>query len=81
VPYRGAKATAFWFFVPAPLLWILGRLLSRAEEAGDEEALRSASRLGLVSGLVAGLCMPISGFWAWVAISLRGLRDARRMGS
>ena len=81
VPYRGPNATAFWILVPSPLLWILGRLLNRAEEAGDKEALRSASRLGLASALLACLCLPISGFWAWVAISLRGLRDARRMGS
>lgn len=81
VPYRGPQATAFWFLVPSPLLWILGRLLSAAEQAGDQEALRSASRLGLASALLAALCLPISGFWAWVAISLRGLRDARRMPS
>lgn len=81
VPNRGAKATAFWFLVPSPLLWILGHLLNRAEEEGDAEALRSASRLGLASALVAVLCLPISGFWAWVAISLRGLRDARQMRS
>jgi hypothetical protein len=81
VPYRGPKATAFWFLVPSPLLWILGRLLSKAEDAGDAKALRSASRLGLASALLAVLCLPVSGFWAWVIISLRGLRDARRMAS
>jgi Family of unknown function (DUF6463) len=81
VPNRGPKATAFWFLVPSPLLWILGRLLHRAEDAGDVEAVRSASQIGLASALIAVICLPISGFWAWVAISLRGLRDARRMGS
>ncbi|HEY1458265.1 MAG TPA: DUF6463 family protein [Solirubrobacteraceae bacterium] len=79
VPYRGPKATAFWFLVPSPLLWILGRLLSRAEEVGDTQALQSASRAGLASALTAVLCLPVSGFWVWAAISLRGLRDARRM--
>ncbi len=79
VPHRGPQATAFWFLVPSPLLWILGRLLVGAEEAGDAHALRNASRAGLASALVAVLCLPISGFWGWVAISLRGLRDARRM--
>ncbi len=79
VPYRGPKATAFWFLVPSPLLWILGRLLSDAEEAADAEALRNASRVGLASSVLAVLCMPVSGFWAWIAISLRGLRDARQM--
>jgi len=81
VPYRGAEATAFWFLVPSPLLWILGRLLERAERTGDAAALRSASRGGLISALLAILCLPVSGFWVWLAISLRGLRDARRMES
>lgn len=81
VPFRGPKATAFWFLVPSPLLWILARLLHRAEQAGDAEALRDASRVGLASAIVAIICLPVSGFWGWLAISLRGLRDARRMGS
>jgi hypothetical protein len=81
IPYRGPKATAFWFLVPSPLLWILGRLLHRAEAAGDAEALRAASRVGLASSILTVACLPVSGFWAWVAISLRGLRDARRMGA
>lgn len=81
IPYRGGKATAFWFLMPSPLLWILAGLLHRAEEAGDSKALRSASRFSLASAIVAVVCMPFSGFWAWVAISLRGLRDARRLES
>jgi Family of unknown function (DUF6463) len=80
VPYRGPKATAFWFMMPSPLLWIVAGLIHRAEQAGDAEALRGASRLSLASALVAVICLPISGFWVWVGISLRGLRDARRMG-
>jgi hypothetical protein len=79
VPRRGPKATAFWFLVPSPLLWILGGLLHRAEGTGDAEALRTASQLGLASALAAAICMPVSGFWAWVGISIRGLRDAGRM--
>jgi hypothetical protein len=79
VPYRGPKSTAFWFLVPSPPLWIAGRLLSTAEEAGDADALRTASGVGLVSALVAIVCMPVSGFWAWLVISLRGLRKARGM--
>ena len=79
VPYRGPRATAFWFLVASPLLWILGDLLNRAEQAGDSDALRQASRVGLLSSVLAVICMPISGFWTWVVISLRGLRDARRM--
>lgn len=79
VPYRGPKATAFWFLVPSPLLWILGRLLNDAENAHDADALRRTSQIGLASAVLATACLPISGFWAWVAISLRGLRDARRI--
>lgn len=81
IPYRGPKATAFWFLSPSPLLWVLGGLMRRAEEAGDGQALREASRVSLASAIVAVVCLPASGFWAWLAISLRGLRDARRIGS
>jgi hypothetical protein len=79
VPYKGEKATAFWFLVPVPLVWIVGDLMARAEAQGDAEALRAASAAGLVAsaGLIA--CVPVSGFWAWLGVSLRGLRDARRM--
>ena len=34
VPYRGPKATAFWFFVPSPLVWTIGRLVSDAKRPG-----------------------------------------------
>jgi hypothetical protein len=81
IPYRGPKATAFWFFLPSPLLWVLGGLMRRAEGAGDGRALREASRVSLASAIVAVICLPVSGFWAWLGISLRGLRDARRIGS
>ncbi len=81
VPYRGPKATAFWFLFPSPLLWMLGRLLGRAEAAGDAEMLRSVSRLGVLCAPVAIACVPLSGFWGWLAVSLRGLREARRMAA
>jgi hypothetical protein len=81
VPYRGPKATAFWFLVPSPLLWIAARLLSDAEESGDAEALRAVHRVGLASALICIVCMPISGFWGWLVLSLRGLRQAREMRS
>jgi hypothetical protein len=81
VPYRGEKATAFWFLVPSPLTWIAGRLLTSAERAGDVEAQRTAHRVGAVSALAAVTLMPISGFWGWLAISLRGLRRLRRAGA
>lgn len=80
VPYRGSKATAFWFLTPAPVLWMLAGLVRRAERTGDAEALRATSRTSALSALVATAMVPVSGFWVWLAISLRGLRDARRMG-
>jgi hypothetical protein len=78
VSYRGPKATAFWFLVPSPLIWLVGRLLSDAERAGDSRALRDVSLVSAVSAAVAILCMPFSGFWGWLAISLRGLWQAGR---
>jgi hypothetical protein len=59
---------------------MVGGLLHRAEQNGDAKALRSTSSTSLVCALVAAVCMPVSGFWAWIGVSLRGLRDARRLG-
>lgn len=80
VPFHGPKATAFWFLVPSAAVWQAGSLLSRAEESGDAEAVRNASGIGLVSAAAAIVCMPLSGFWGWLAISARGLWQARKMG-
>jgi hypothetical protein len=74
VPYRGPRATAFWFLVPSPLMWIIGRLVGDAEHAGRWDAVRAAHRVSLMSAAVAIVCMPISGFWGWLALSARGLR-------
>jgi hypothetical protein len=80
VPHRGPRATAFWFLVPSPLVWVIGRLVSRAEEAGDWEAVRRAHGASLASASLAAACMPVSGFWGWLAISARGLWRARGRG-
>jgi hypothetical protein len=77
VPHRGPRATAFWFLVPSPLVWVVGRLLSRAEAAGDWDAVRRAHRVSLASAALAVACMPLSGFWGWLVISARGLWRAR----
>lgn len=77
ISVRGDGATAFWFLVPAPLLFEAGRLLERSEQVGDAAALGEASWLGLGLGLAGAACMPISGFWGLAAVSLRGLRRAR----
>jgi hypothetical protein len=76
VPYRGPRATAFWFLVPSPLMWVIGRLVREAEHAGRWDAVRAAHRVSLVSAVLAVVCMPVSGFWGWLAISARGLRRA-----
>jgi uncharacterized protein DUF6463 len=79
IPYRGPKPTAFWFLLASPLVWTIGRLVGDAEAATDWAAVRRAHRLGLASAVVAILLMPVSGFWGWLAISLRGLRRAGSM--
>jgi uncharacterized protein DUF6463 len=79
VPYRGPKATAFWFLAPAPVLWMVAGLTRGAEQAGDAEALRKTSRTSALSALAAAALVPFSGFWVWLAISVRGLREARRI--
>lgn len=78
VPLRGERATAFWFLAPAPLLWGLGAGMRRAEARGDIEAVRAGCRLGAAAGAAGAICMPVSGFWALLAVSLRGLWRARR---
>jgi hypothetical protein len=78
VPYRGDKSVVFWFLIPSPLVWVIGRLISRAEASADWDAVRAAHRVSLVSAAIAIVCMPVSGFWGWLAISARGLHRARR---
>ncbi|HEY2479657.1 MAG TPA: DUF6463 family protein [Solirubrobacterales bacterium] len=77
VGFRGGRSSAFWFMAPAPLLWMLGGLLHRAERADDADALRSTSATSLICAVIATICMPVSGFWLWIGVSARGLRDAR----
>jgi hypothetical protein len=75
--FRGDRTTAFWFFVPSPLVWVIGGLVSDAEARGDHRALARAHRVSLASAAVAVAYLPVSGFWGWLAISARGLRRAR----
>jgi hypothetical protein len=79
--FRGPDAPAFWFFVNSPLLLIVARLTRRAERSGDAAALREAGALSLAAATLGVICLPVSGFWGWLAISLRGLRDARRLSA
>src|SRR5581483_3724298 len=59
VPYRGPRATAFWFLVPSPLMWIIGSLVGDAEHAGRWDAVRAAHRASLLSAALAIVCMPV----------------------
>jgi hypothetical protein len=79
VEFHGPNAEAFWFMAPALPLFMAGELVHEAEVAGDAEALRKASRLGVAGALISSICMPVSGFWVWLGISIRGLMRARRM--
>ncbi|GAB3486065.1 DUF6463 family protein [Amycolatopsis cihanbeyliensis] len=78
VPDEGERATAFWFMVAAPMLWLGGRLLCTAEETGDLRAQRVAGRLLVVIGAVGAAARPVSGFWALAAIGLEALRRGKR---
>jgi len=77
IPYRGPKATPFWFLMQTPMIWIVAGLVGKAEEAKDWRSLRTAHRVSAASALVAIVLLPVSGFWGWLAVSLRGLRRVR----
>jgi hypothetical protein len=79
VPYRGPKATAFWFLTPAPFLWTVGHLVGAVERAHDEKALRTSARVGFATAAIGVACMPISGWWLQLLVSLRDLREAREL--
>lgn len=77
VPDHGDRATAFWFVVAAPILWLGGRLLRSAESTGDVDAQRAAGIVLTATGAVGSAAMPsVSGFWAVVAVGVSALRRA-----
>ena len=76
VPDRGDRATAFWFAVGAPSMWIGGRLLRSAEATDDGPAQRAAGRVLLAVGLTGGALNPLSGFWALAAVGYASLKRA-----
>lgn len=78
VPDRGDRATAFWFTVAAPVLWLAGRLLRSAESAGDLRAQRAAGRVLAGLGVVGGAAMPLSPFWVVAAVGVGALRRGAR---
>lgn len=78
VPDRGDRATAFWFTIAAPTLWLGGRLLRSAESADDLGAQRAAGSVLIVTGLAGTAAMPFSGFWALVGVGIGALRRSFR---
>ncbi len=81
VPYRGSRATAFWFLMSAPAWWLIGRLVSAAEDGQEETVLRVARSTSLATATVGVICVPVSGFWALLLISLRSISRAPRIRS
>lgn len=81
VPDRGDRATAFWFGIAAPTLWLAGYLLRSAESTGDIPAQRIAGATLLVTGSAGSIAMPVSGLWAVAAIGVAALRRAAGAGS
>jgi hypothetical protein len=81
VPFRGSKATAFWFLMSAPTWWLAGHLLAACEQAQDEHARRVARRVALATAAVGVTCTPVSGFWGLLLVSLRAYRQTQRAGS
>src|SRR5918997_7099034 len=71
---HGERATAFWYMIGAPLLWISGRLLCRAEANDDAIAQRYAGSMLVAAGATGAAAMPVSGFWAVVAVGIGALR-------
>lgn len=74
VPDHGERATAFWFLTNAPVLWMSGRLLRAAEDAGDLRAQRAAGAVLIGTGLTGAAAMPMSPFAALVAIGVAAVR-------
>lgn len=78
VPDFGDRSTAYWFLAAAPLLWVAGRLLDAAEEAGDDGAQRAAGAVLAATGLAGGIAMPVNGIWGVAAVGVAVLRRTRR---
>lgn len=83
IPDRGDKATAFWFMVGGPTLWLGGRLLRSAESSDDLSAQRAAGVVLTATGAIGAAAMPLSGFWAVAAVGVGALRRGmhRQRGS
>lgn len=62
------RATALWFLMVAPPLWLNGYLLRRAESDADLEAHRVAGAILIATGLIGGAVLPKSPFAALVGV-------------
>jgi hypothetical protein len=78
VPDHGPRAEAFWFAVPAPLLFALGQVLRTAEANGDIVTQRTAGVVLSATGAAGSVLMPASPFWAVFAVGLAALARSRR---
>lgn len=74
VPDHGERATAFWFMMASPAMWVGGLLLRSAEDSGDLPAQRVAGTVLALTGLAGTAAMPKSGFPALAAVGLTAVR-------
>ena len=75
MPHYDRRA-AFWFLLFAPALLMLGQITNRAVESGDARTLKVVAWNLLAIGVVGVVLMPISGFWALIALVPLFLRAA-----
>lgn len=78
VPDHGPRAEAFWFAVPAPLLYALGRMQRTAEANADIATQRTGGVVLAATGAAGSIVMPASPFWAVLAVGVAALAKSRR---
>lgn len=62
------RATALWFLMVAPPLWLSGHLLRRAEADADLQAQRVAGSILIATGLLGCAVLPKSPFVALIGV-------------
>lgn len=80
VPDHGARAEAFWFAVPAPLLFALGRIQRTAEANHDIPTQRTAGIVLAAIGAAGSVVNPASPFWAVLGVGIAALTKTRGAG-
>jgi hypothetical protein len=73
----GENAAAIWFASKGVLLLALG-LLGRAHERATGTLPASPGWLLAGLGAAGAAAAPVSGFWVYLALGVRWIRDARR---